>query len=164
MNQFRISKYDPKLRNNNGSYNRHEWTSFSDIGQTFYDGVLTLHRYQDVEAKYIDALIQFFSVARTPNLRIESIEVFSQSPIPKELCNHQISLEEGKRVDLHDIPCITRLCLRELAWVKLSGPNDAYLHFGYDCYVYVGAQGVDIKQWHAPEGLFAEACASPYAV
>jgi hypothetical protein len=40
MNEYRICKYNPRFRVN-GVYIKDEWTSVSDIGKTFEDGVLT---------------------------------------------------------------------------------------------------------------------------
>lgn len=58
MKEYRISKYDPQFRVN-GSYQKNEWTSISDIGKVFDDGVLTLAEYLRVENEYI----QFWGMA-----------------------------------------------------------------------------------------------------
>jgi hypothetical protein len=56
---------------------------------------------------------------------------------------------------------VIRACLREYMWCRLVGPDDSYLHFGYDYYMYVGlpktADGLTL-----PRGMFLEEFESPY--
>jgi hypothetical protein len=57
-----------------------------------------------------------------------------------------------------------RLALREELWCQLRSPRRAYLHFGYDYYVYLAVPN------HCPQaiasahnnGLFVEPFTSPY--
>jgi len=55
-NHYRVTKYDPVLRDASGAYTGDDWIMFEQIGQTF-DGVpLTLATYLDVEARHLVAL------------------------------------------------------------------------------------------------------------
>ena len=56
MSGYRISKYDPWLRDERGYFTEEDWTSFSDIGKEYHGTVLTDLQYAAVEAKYIDAV------------------------------------------------------------------------------------------------------------
>lgn len=56
MNYYRITKYNPEFRNEQGFYTKNDWTSISDIGQVFDEGVLTAEDYKQMEDSYIKAL------------------------------------------------------------------------------------------------------------
>lgn len=163
MAGFRLSKYDPKLRTPDGRYGRNEWTSFCDIGREFYDGVLTLSKYQETEDLYVAAIRSFLQTAGISGMVIDAFESTSED---KRDISQYLTPAESKNdceVSIDVIDQIVRLCLREIVWVRLSGPNDTYLHFGYDFYAYVGARNVGPRAWHPPNGLFAEQSVSPYA-
>lgn len=42
MHKYRITKYDPQYRDEQGIYIREDWTSYSDIGKTYNGKLLTL--------------------------------------------------------------------------------------------------------------------------
>jgi hypothetical protein len=54
MAGFRITKFDPRLRSEDGVFMRDEWTSISDIGRTYPTGVFTLAEYIEVEEAYVE--------------------------------------------------------------------------------------------------------------
>jgi hypothetical protein len=54
MHEYRITKYDPTLRDENGRYTREEWTSFSQVG-----GAVSFEEYVRVEKAYIDTALAF---------------------------------------------------------------------------------------------------------
>ena len=62
--QFRVTKYDPNLREEGGAYMGDDWTSISDIGQTFSGRRLTLADYLDIEANHLTVLASFIEEAR----------------------------------------------------------------------------------------------------
>ena len=70
MFQYRISKYNPELRDDNQSYTREEWTSYSDIGKNFADGQLTQKEYLKVEKDYMDFIYDFFNAFKIKKVRI----------------------------------------------------------------------------------------------
>lgn len=65
MHKYRISKYNPLFRDEDGSYQKNEWTAISDIGKCFDGIVLTDEKYISVEDKYVNAvklIIKFHSL------------------------------------------------------------------------------------------------------
>lgn len=69
MKEYRISKYDPQFRVN-GAYQKNEWTSVSDIGKVFDDGVLTLAEYLRVENEYIQFCLNAMKAAGVTGLSV----------------------------------------------------------------------------------------------
>lgn len=53
---FRLTKYDPALRDAVGAFRGDDWTAMSDIGRTFGGVELTRERYEEVEAAYLTAI------------------------------------------------------------------------------------------------------------
>ena len=49
-----IVKYSPEYYDENGVYQRNEWTAFSDIGKEYEGKVVTKEDYLDVENRFID--------------------------------------------------------------------------------------------------------------
>ena len=78
MFQYRISKYNPELRDDNQSYTREEWTSYSDIGKNFADGQLTQKEYLKVEKDYMDFIYDFFNAFKIKKVRILNQKIFFQ--------------------------------------------------------------------------------------
>lgn len=155
MKQYRITKYDPSLRDSGGAYPIDEWTSRSDIGKTFGGVLLTEGRYLSVEQAYLEAAAAFLSEARVGELTVIGLENHGQSAnAPKD----------GSRITASDVPDILRSLLREEFWCKLESTS-AFIHVGYDYYMYIGvpvacANGSTLAQ---SNGLFVEAFSSPYA-
>lgn len=154
MKEYRISKYDPALRNN-GAYNRDEWTSISDVGKAFEGQLFTYKEYEDTERRYIACIL----------------DVLTKDDV-KELCIH--SLEDNDKstqwkndmiLSFDELSEIIRDCLREKIWCKLNGAH-SFLHFGYDYYVYIGCliSYEDIRSICNRHHLFAEEMKSPYGV
>ena len=52
---WRITRFDPALRDEGGAYTEDTWTSVSDVGKSFGGAELTLAEYERVEALYIAA-------------------------------------------------------------------------------------------------------------
>ena len=72
------------------------------------------------------------------------------------------SLHEGVFVHDTDIDAIVRMCLRESIWCKLQGDIGAYVHFGYDYYMYIGCSDCDSSLTWPTHGVFTENMPSPY--
>ena len=76
MFNYRISKYNPKFVNENGTYTKDEWKSVSDIGEHFEDsGTLTGAQYMKVEKQYVNFFFDLLS-----NLKIRKIKISNQKP------------------------------------------------------------------------------------
>ena len=59
MIEYRVTKYNPALRDARGAYIADEWTSVADIGCEFNGVVLTDSEYRRVEQTYIDSALAF---------------------------------------------------------------------------------------------------------
>ena len=63
MYYYRVSKYNPKLRDSFGNYLADDWTSYSDIGKMYLGKKLTFEEYKKVELSYIKFVL--FSMKKT---------------------------------------------------------------------------------------------------
>lgn len=142
-------------RDRSGAYLRDEWTSWSDIGETFSGETLTLERYLATEEAYLASASAFLSEANIQSLRVTSLENRGGQPC---------GLVEGSTIQATDLHDIVRALLREEYWCKLHG-TASFLHVGYDYYMYVGVP-IECPRSSALAqslGLFVEAFRSPYA-
>lgn len=57
MHGYRVTKYDPVLRNEDGCFD--DWTAISDVGRTFNGVELTMERCLEVESAYLAAVEAF---------------------------------------------------------------------------------------------------------
>lgn len=155
MHQYRITKYDPRLRNPSGAYPIDEWTSRSDVGKEF-DGVpLTEDAYLRIELAYIESAVAFLDEAGISEMTVVGLE------------NHgkvDAAPKDGMPIKAADIPLILRSMLREDFWCKLECPA-AFIHIGYDYYMYIGTpiECVRASAFAQSNGLFVEMFESPYA-
>jgi hypothetical protein len=146
MIKYRITKYNPKDRNEFGYYDSDydDWTSFDDIGKDFKGKKLTLEEYLLYEDKYIIALEKIFIDLNIDELFIENIRLNSISKEFKEKFinidlneidfNNKDIIESSITID--SCYLISRLSLRELIDCDIF--HDKFLiHFGYDYYMYV---------------------------
>lgn len=165
---WRLSKYDPALRDQMGVYRGDDWTSVSDIGKVVGGKVLEFSEYLEVENAYVEAIVSFFQIANIQKFSLQQLERTRDWDLMPEESRKGLpkvfpKFEQGAFVGNSDLDCFIRLVLREVCWGKLvNEARDAYLHFGYDFYVYVGAKGDGLRQWIPPHGIFAEPMVSPY--
>jgi hypothetical protein len=156
MIEYRVTKYDPALRDSSGAYLADEWTSFSDIGGAFAGVVLTDDEYRRVEEAYIDAALAFLREGGVHSLTVEGIE------------NHKglaLALDEGSVLSLEQVGDVIRDILREEFWCRLEC-RGGFVHCGWGYYMYIGVPH------HCPEaellakglGLSTEEFSSPYKV
>ena len=71
---FRVTKYDPRLRSENGAYLKNEWTSISDIGRTYSDGIFTRSDYLAAEEGYVESVRKFLAQTGIHSLRVSGLE------------------------------------------------------------------------------------------
>ncbi|MFA6289845.1 MAG: hypothetical protein WC661_20885 [Opitutaceae bacterium] len=153
MNQYRITKYNPKFRDARGAYMKPDWTSMSDVGRSFDGVTLEKEEYLATESAYIDSVMGFISEDQISALRAVGVE------------NHRkvITPKEAHLVCAADLPEIIRSILREEFWCRLE-IDDRFIHFGYDYYIYIGVKNrcaASIQSAQA-KGLFVEPFTSPY--
>jgi hypothetical protein len=155
--QYRITKYDPALRDADGAWRIQDWTSHSDIGRRFGGLRLTQERYEQVEAAYLFAIGAFLAEAKIESLTLRGMENHGDATPPRDF---------RSGAELHVARCVdfARLALREQVWGRLTRPGRAYVHFGYDYYMYIGVPSCCASAVAAVRGrgLFVESFRSPY--
>ena len=156
--EYRITKYDPGLRDTGGAYLVDEWTAFSDIGSRFAGRVLTKAEYLRVENLYLNALEAFLNEAAVPTLTIRDLETRGLSGAAVKVWKTNRTLHSS------DIRRFATMALRNKLWGRLEAPRRAFVHFGYDYYMYVGTSKRTPNAVVATtaSGLFAEPICSPY--
>jgi len=154
VHQFRVTKYNPKFRDSRGVYTRDEWTSFADIGEMFNGAELSSEEYQRVEDAYVSAAIAFLREANVQQLTVNRLE---------NAGGRFIQVADGGSLSLQKISEVLRQLRREEFWCRLEGSN-AFVHVGWDYYMYIGVpHSCPSAQRHAEQlGLFVEDFASPY--
>ena len=166
MREYRVTKYDPKNRNHLGYYILDEWTSIHDIGRTFDGKVLTEEDYLNVENKYIDAVTYFMECCSVKELTISWLEQRDADYdrlLTTSMKKMHKNAKNGIVVDNVGISDIIKLNLREDMWCQLVS-DKMFVHFGYDYYMYIGADGDCVGAIKKIEeaGLFVEEFSSPY--
>ena len=119
---WRLSRYDPALRDANGHYTRDVWTSIGDVGKHFDGAVLMMDAYLEVEAAMVAAVQAFHLDCGRPMLRAVDVEAGLHSP---RFVDGAIVVTEAGLAD------VVRACLREEQWCKLEAPDGTCrIHFG----------------------------------
>jgi hypothetical protein len=154
MIEYRVTKYNPALRDARGAYVADEWTSVKDIGREFGGVVLTDDEYRRVEQAYIDSALAFLTEGGLTSLRVEGLE------------NHKglaLKIGEGAVVSVEEVGDVIRQILREEFWCRLEGPS-GFVHCGWDYYMYIGVSRRCVAAEGLAEkiGLYTEEFASPY--
>jgi len=153
-NQYRVTKYNPSLRDATGAYADCDWTSRSDIGRVFDGAMLSEAAYLKVENSYLSTMESFLDEAGIESLELKGLE---RRDAPANGFSHGGNLSIAQSVDF------ARLVLREEAWGKLVVPGKAYVHFGYDYYMYIGVPAKCERSIAIARdlGLFVERIRSP---
>ena len=155
MLEYRVTKYDPALRDASGAYTRDEWTSVSDIGQSFGGVVLIRDEYHRGENGYVSTALAFLREAGVSTLTVTGLENSGRVPL---------AFGEGSALPSEQLGEVIRRVLREEFWCRLEGP-EAFVHLGYDYYMYVGVSRPcpASEQLARSLGLFVEPFYSPYS-
>ena len=168
MYQWRITKYDPALRDKNDVFLGDDWIMPQELGKTYKGGKLTLtpQEYLKVEGHYVQAAMAFFKQSGVAKLTVKDLQNVKAVPeeIEKHGLNEKITLHEGQQLGADDIANTVRMMLRELEWCRLEAPDKFFIHIGWDYYMYIGCE-IDLPQAIAETerlGLYVEACESPY--
>lgn len=154
MFEFRVTRYDPRFRSVGGAYLRHDWASVSDIGKAFGGVVLTVEEYQRVEDAYVASAQAFLKESDIGSLRIRAIE--------GNIVSHP-QFSEGAAIPTAEVGVILVRLLREELWCRLES-SDAFIHVGYDYYMYIGvpSECLFAQRKALSLGLFVELFSSPY--
>ena len=154
MIEYRVTKYNPALRDANGAYTADEWIQFKQIGTAFGGVVLTEGEYLRVEQAYIDTATAFLREGGLNCLTVGGIE------------NHKrlvLEFSEGSVLALEQVGGVISQLLREELWCRLEG-HEGFVHIGWDYYMYIGVPIRCPKAELLAEGLglYPERFSSPY--
>jgi len=165
VSKVMVTKYDPKNRDSSGSYLVNEWTSYSDIGRTFDNILLTRQKYKEIEDKYINAIYKLINFSGSIKVKITKLEKTSDINDFVRKQDDTLFQTYSKIKDLDDIDVdkemlleVLLLIIREYMWCNLQIDNDIKITFGYDYYMYFSGVNLnskileDIKR----TGLFVE--------
>ena len=166
MNTYRVTKYNPTNRYENGVYkDQEEWISYYDIGKRQGgNGLLTVDEYLRIEDLYIDAILRFMKIHHLKELYVlylerhdESAEDFDSYSTDdmKELFH---SVQVGRSITIEEIRPFVKLILRDLLWARLGVIDQLVVTFGYDYYMYLHTNEAisSIKRRIENSGLFVE--------
>ena len=154
MLEFRVTKYDPALRDADGAFLGDDWISVVEIGETFNGIELTNTEYERVERAYVMTALQFLRDSGIQSLTVSGLENYSK---------HPLAPANGSSLSLDQIASTLPSLLRGEFWCRLEGP-DSFVHVGYDYYMYVGtpSDSTAARKLASSQGLFVEPFESPY--
>ena len=130
IHQYRLTKYDPALRDSSGGYTGDDWTAFAEIGETFAGVPLTLATYLTVETNHLVALASFIDESGISVVVAEGVED----------AQGVFRVREGDELSPTRAIEAARQMLREEGWCRLVDRDRFYIHVGWDYYVYVGSE------------------------
>lgn len=151
MNEYRITKYDPQLRDARGAYSLpNEWTSYSDVDR----GIVSLQDYLATERSYVETAAAFLGEAGVAIIAARAVE---------NRRGAKSAPAEGMLLRPSEWERSFRAVLREEWWCRFES-EEAFVHFGWDYYMYVGVPRTPLRACAAASGrgLFVEPFTSPY--
>lgn len=146
MVRYRISKYNPKFRDEDGCYTREEWTSISDVGEYINGVKVSLQEYLDTESKYIKALNSILNDLNIKHLYVMELEKQDDTinndyvfeGFTMNVIDTVKSLKEGQELNREKINYVIQATLREIFWCGLySRTTHIIIKPGYDFYINV---------------------------
>jgi hypothetical protein len=154
MKEYRVTKYDPRLRDQRGAFTGEDWISVTQIGQSFSGVVLTDQEYKRVEQAYVDIALAFLKEGGVTMLKVEGLENSRSQPL---------TFGDGSILGLEQLSDVIREILREQFWCRLEAEN-GFLHFGWEYYMYIGVaqRCIAAERKAADVGLYVEELVSPY--
>jgi hypothetical protein len=158
MFEYRVTKYDPRKRDTEGRYLVEEWTRYSQVGQVIAGRALTIQEYSQIEAAYVRAAMNMISECGVAAPTIRDL----QNCAPRR--PDSFEPREGARISGDSLNKALKGLLREELWCRLEDEQGAYIHVGWDYYMYIGTPcepSASIEAVRA-DGLFVESFESPY--
>lgn len=172
LHSYRVTKYDPKCRDDRGRYTKDDWTSMTDICKVFNGVQLTKKEYLKIENLYIKAITSFMQYLKIPCLELkmlskwqDKIDIKNYPEINSgELLRFYSHVREGMIIPLSEVVNIAKLALRDELGCKLISQSGLQVHFGYDFYMYIisSYKCEDMVDNIKASGLFVESLESPY--
>lgn len=149
MPQYRVTKYDPALRDETGAYTAEDdWTEFGDVGKK-----VSREEYERVEGSYLRTAVAFLEEAGLTHLQVRGLEERGGSS----------TIAEGQILHPDQWRAAFRAVLRNEVWCRFE-TESAFVHFGWDLYMYIGTPRPSpaASALASDLGLFVEAFESPY--
>ena len=166
VEEYRISKYSPNLRSDDGVFHGDDWTSISDIGGEFAGRLLTPELYMASEDSYVRAIVTLVVKAADDVFSVEGLESYDDgllTSLPRSaraLTKLSPSLSEREQISGERLLATIRANLRDLVWCRLEHSDGRFVHFGQELYVYIRTpQLPDLSV--LPSGIYVEPCDSP---
>ncbi|HVV88788.1 MAG TPA: hypothetical protein VHE35_37350 [Kofleriaceae bacterium] len=131
MNVIEVSKYSATMLRR-GRFLSEDWTSVSQLGQTWGGEVLTPARYLVTEDRYVAAAERFARAVGVAELMVVGLEYWRDGGIDGLLDGYRDPPREGEWLDRTASLFVLRRCLRELAWAELAVPGRLLIHPGHD--------------------------------
>lgn len=131
MGSYRVTKYNPKFRDVNMHYKREDWTSISDVGESFDGELLTQEIYNRIEFNYIFIATAILLEGNVPFLEVTDLEMRDETNL--------LGLNQNSIITPDYWGYFFQKVLREDIWCKFSYGNN-YVHFGYDYYMFLGVE------------------------
>ncbi|MEC0128504.1 hypothetical protein [Paenibacillus pabuli] len=168
MHCWRVTKYNPVYRDNEGNFKKEDWTSYYDIGKVYEGKEFTLSDYLSFESRYIDAIVTLMQCMNVSSFKITNVEKYDDNvtqnlSISSKMADLFATVKDGDTIDNSNLSDICKLILREHLWGKLS-VSSMFVHFGNDYYMYIGLQEECVGNLNEirNSGLFVETYTSPY--
>lgn len=130
LHHYRLTKYDPVLRDQTGAYTGDDWTMFGQIGQTFAGQRLTLAAYLSVEARHLVVVASFMEENNTSSVVADGVED----------AHGTFRVGDGATLSAVEATDAVRQMLRDEGWCRLIEDDRFYVHVGWDYYLYVGTE------------------------
>lgn len=149
MEYYRITKFNPEKRDNNGHYlDCSEWTAISDIGKPEYKNI-SYKDYESIETKYVNAIYLILNEKKINSLFVDSLgfccskEDFQEFMKNGRLQNLEVDfgteiavLRNGLELDLNLLNKYVRLILRETIDMLLVNEKiEVAFYWDFDMYV-----------------------------
>ena len=169
--RYRITKYDPALRDEQGRYLPKHWTSVSDLGNPAYTPILTLPAYLATETAYVSAIQEGIRQVGCQQLVVTQAEKYvplAEVKAQMALLGLPLTQKEEERFQsfavglplmASQVPAAARLILREALWGEIASVDGRLIiEFGYDYYLYLTLPPMPLEAIRRIEamGLFVE--------
>jgi hypothetical protein len=141
MSLYRITKYNPKYRDENGYYTLDEWIYFGQVGKVINGNKFTFQEYLKNENKYVESIKIILEELEINELRVLNLNTTnpflnnSENLLGVENFNVK-DLIEDKILTWELIETIIRANLREFIGCELFNKK-IRINFGWDYYMYV---------------------------
>lgn len=125
---YRVGRYKPGTRHTATS----TWTSVSDIGRRFDDGVLTKEEYERVEYLYLEAVRAVATEVQVDELEVSDLLLGPAASV------EATQIRNGDTITVNEALGILRLELREELSCRLKSDDRLHVDAGFDFYIYLG--------------------------